>query len=87
MSNTKKSSKKMASKAAKTLKDPKASETEKKLAACVLSQSNTNKETSKEMEELASKVLLSKKYKESTKSFAGSVLAQSVKNNAKKNKK
>lgn len=87
MTNNKKSSKKMAEKAAKTLKDPKASKTQKKLAGSVLSQYNTDKETSKEMEELAHKVLLSEKYSEKTKSFAGSTLAQSVKNNSKKNKK
>lgn len=77
--NTKKTSKDVASKAARTLTDPKASEIAKKLAGSALAQKGTCKQTGAEMEDLASMVLKSDKYSEETKELAGSVLAQSNK--------
>ncbi len=77
----KKTSKSMGSFASAILKDPNASDIQKKLAGSVLAQSNSDKETSKEMETIASKVLQSEKYSEETKALAGSVLAQSKKDN------
>jgi hypothetical protein len=77
--NTKKTSKKVASKAAKILKDDSASQVQKKLAGAALSQANSSKQTGAAMEEIASKVLQSDKYNETTKELAGSVLSQSNK--------
>ena len=65
--------------AATTLTDPKASEIAKKLAASVLSQTNTNKQTGGQLETIASQVLQSPKYSDDTKTLAGSVLAQANK--------
>jgi len=79
MTNSKQSSKQMASKAASTLNDPSASKIQKSLAASVLSQSSTDNQTSGEMETVASKVLQSDKYADDTKSLAASVLSQSNK--------
>ncbi len=77
--NTKKTSKSVASKAAKTLTDPNASITAKKLAGSALAQKSTNKQTGSQMEDFASKVLQSDKYSKDTKELAGSVLSQSNK--------
>lgn len=77
--NTKQSSKKIASEAAKVLISPNASKTKKALAASVLSQRSTSNQTSSQMETLASTVARSSKYDEQSKSFAGSVLSQSNK--------
>jgi hypothetical protein len=79
MTNTKQSSKELASKAASTLNDPSASKVQKSLAASVLSQSSTGNQTSSEMESKASEVLKSSKYSDETKSFAASVLSQANK--------
>ncbi|RZQ52527.1 hypothetical protein C1E23_13760 [Pseudoalteromonas phenolica] len=79
MTNTKKSSKQLASKAASTLNDPSASQIQKSLAASVLSQSSSTHQTSSGMETKASNVMKSDKYSDNTKSFAASVLSQSNK--------
>lgn len=80
MANSKKSSKAIASKASKILRDPSSSKISKSLAASALSQSKTSKQTSSQMESVASKVERSDKYSKDTKSLAGSVLSQSNKN-------
>ena len=77
--NTKKTSKAVASKASKTLTDPNASKTAKKLAGSALAQKSTSKQTGAQMEDFASKVLQSDKYSKDTKELAGSVLSQSNK--------
>ncbi len=77
--NTKQSSDKLASQAAKALQDDRTSDIGKKLAASVLSQAASGKETGKEMENIASKVLNSNHYSEQNKSFAGSIVSQSNK--------
>ncbi len=77
--NTKQTSKKVASQAAKTLGDKGASKTARKLAASVLSQSSSKKQTGSEMEDFASAVLRSDKYSDETKTLAGSVVSQSNK--------
>ncbi|WP_304545984.1 hypothetical protein [Sulfurimonas microaerophilic] len=77
--NKKQTSKKMASKASKVLRDPKSSKTAKSLAASALSQSNTNKETGKAMETKASDVMKSNKYNDDTKGLAASLVSQSNK--------
>lgn len=77
MANTKQSSKKLSSIAAKTLTDPKASQIQKSLAASVLAQSATLKETSETMEIKAAKALASDHAATLTKQLAGSVLSQS----------
>ncbi|MBU2883662.1 hypothetical protein KO525_16630 [Psychrosphaera sp. B3R10] len=79
MTNTKQSSKQLASKAASTLNDPSASQIQKSLAASVLSQSSSTHQTSSGMETKASNVMKSDKYSDDTKSFAASVLSQSNK--------
>ncbi|MEZ9129448.1 hypothetical protein AB4145_23005 [Vibrio splendidus] len=77
--NTKKTSKSVASKAAKALSDPNASKIQKSLAASAMAQASSSKQTGKDMETKASKVLQSDKYSDDTKEFAVSVLAQSNK--------
>ena len=77
--NTKRTSQEVASLAASTLHDEKASAAAKKLAASALAQSNTGKQTGSDMEEFASKVLKSSKYSDETKALAASVLSQSNK--------
>ncbi len=79
MVNKKRTSKKLASKAAKVLKDERSSEIKKKLAGWVLSQASKKKQTWKEMEAIASKVLKSGKYSKDTKTFAASLVSQSNK--------
>lgn len=79
MTNKKKTSDNLASKAAKILSDKNSSATAKKLAGSALSQSNSDKQTGSELEDFASKVLKSPKYNDDTKSLAGSVLSQSNK--------
>jgi len=75
--NSKRTSQKVASLAAKTLNDDSASKTAKKLAASVLSQCDPKKQTGAEVEDLASKVLDSNKYNATSKTLAGSALSQS----------
>lgn len=77
--NTKKTSDKMATLAARTLTDPNASAIAKSLAASALAQSGTDKQTSADMEEKAGKALQSGHYSEKTKSLAASVLSQANK--------
>lgn len=79
MSNKKQTSKDIASKASKILKDPNASKIQKSLAGSALAQSSTGKQTSSEMETIASDVQKSEKYSKKTQSLAGSVLSQSNK--------
>ena len=79
MVNKKRTSKKIASLAAKILQDDNSSNIQKQLAASALAQSSTKKETGAEMEDIASRVLKSKKYNDDTKSLAASILSQSVK--------
>lgn len=77
--NKKKTSKQVASKAAKALPDPNASKIKKSLAASSMSQAGKDKQTAKDMESKVSKALQSDKYSDETKEFASSVLAQSNK--------
>lgn len=75
--NTRKTSKAVASKAARTLRSKSASVTQKRLAGSALSQANKAHGTGKKIETLASSVLNGKRYASKTKTFAGSVLSQS----------
>ncbi|HEA29464.1 MAG TPA: hypothetical protein ENH91_05655 [Leeuwenhoekiella sp.] len=77
--NNKKSSKKIAGLASKTLQNDQSSKAAKKLAGSVLSQSRTTNQTGSKMEDFASTVLKSNKYSSNTKTLAGSVLSQSNK--------
>ena len=77
--NSKVSSSKITSEAEKILKNPNASQIQKKLAGSALSQGHANKQTGSAMEDLAAKVLQSPKYNSDTKSLAGSVLSQANK--------
>ncbi|MBO0949216.1 hypothetical protein [Fibrella forsythiae] len=78
--NSKTTSSGIASQAAKTLNNPSASATAKKLAGFALSQTNKGKQTGSDMETIASKVLKSTKYSDETKDLAASVLSQSNRN-------
>lgn len=75
--NRKKTSSSVASDAARTLRDPNASQIQKKLAGSALSQVQKNNQTGKQMEQIASDALSSPKYSELTKKLAGSILSQS----------
>ena len=75
--NSKTSSQKMATMAAKILSDDTASRIQRSLAASVVAQASTGKQTGAGMENVASKVLQSSKYSDETKSLAASVLSQS----------
>ena len=77
--NAKRTSKGIASIAAKTLRDSNASNVQKQLAGGALSQRSPTKQTDSRLEDTASKVLSSHKYNGLTKILAGSVLAQSHK--------
>ncbi|MBP2636029.1 MAG: hypothetical protein H6Q72_1936 [Firmicutes bacterium] len=77
MKNKKHTSDKIASLAGQTLQNNNASAIQRQLAACALSQHNTDKQTGAELEDIASRVLNSPKYNETTKSLAGAVLSQS----------
>lgn len=77
MTNKKKTSSKVATKASGILKNKNASKIQKKLAGSALSQSKTKNQTSSEIENVASSVLSSSKYSKKTKEIAGSVLSQS----------
>ncbi|MDY0402805.1 hypothetical protein [Sulfurovum sp.] len=81
---TKRSTKKMASTAAKTLKSNTASKRQKTLAASVLSQSKTKKVTSERVERIASNALKSKTSAQLTKKLAGSAVSQSTKKRGEK---
>ncbi|MBE7004741.1 MAG: hypothetical protein E7425_10785 [Ruminococcaceae bacterium] len=75
--NNKRSSKNLASTAAKILNNDNASKIQRSLAGGVLSQRNPNKQTGADMESKASKVLSSEKYSDTTKSLAASLVSQS----------
>ncbi len=75
----KKTSKNVASTAAKTLGSKTASKRQKILAASVLSQTKTKKVTSERVEKIASTVLKSKTSAVLTKKLAGSAMSQSTK--------
>ena len=77
--NTKETSTRIASLAAKILQNGKASQIQKSLAGSALSQSGSSKQTGATMETKAAKVLSSGKYAEETKELAASVLSQSNK--------
>jgi len=77
--NTKKTSSDLASVAAKTLHDPKASAIQKALAGSALSQAGSSNQTSGAMEHLASAALKNPKSAPLTKQLAASVLAQANK--------
>jgi len=75
--NKKQSSQQLASDAATTLKDPKASNIQKSLAGSVLSQTKSNNQTSDAMATKAAKALSNNHSSEKTKELAASVLSQS----------
>lgn len=77
MSNTKKTSTKMASTAAKVLTDPNSSKIKKRLAGSVLSQASPSKVTGQAMEADLSSIMKSSKYDDVTKALAASLLSQS----------
>lgn len=77
--NKKRTSSKVASMAAKVLRDANSSKIQKELAGSALSQKSQSHQTGAEMEDKASMVLKSSKYNSQTKKLAGSVLAQSNK--------
>lgn len=77
--NLKKTSRRLAREASKTLRNPNASRTDKSLAGSVLSQSGTNKQTGKRVETLASKSVFGKGSTKKTRRLAGSALSQSNK--------
>lgn len=79
MTNRKTTSQSVATEAARTLQDPGASATAKRLAGSALSQRTRSHQTGSSMEDLASRVLDSAKYSEATKTLAGSVLSQANK--------
>ena len=78
--NKKSSGQKLSTQASKIVRSNNSSQTQKSLAASVLSQRNTGKITGKAMEIKASMVMNSNKYSGTTKSLAASVLSQSDKN-------
>ena len=79
MTNSKKSSSKLASMASSILTDKSSSRVQKTLAGSVLSQTTTSHQTGSKMGSIASNVLNSNKYSEQTKSLAASLLSQSNK--------
>jgi hypothetical protein len=77
--NTKRTSGRIASLAAKTLQSGTSSHAAKRLAASALSQSGTSRQTGASMEKTASQVLQSNKYSDTSKKLAASILSQSNK--------
>ncbi|WP_270647209.1 hypothetical protein [Paeniclostridium hominis] len=77
--NKKQTGKDMSRKASEILRNDNSSAIQKRLAASLVSQSNSRKQTGKAMETTASKVLKSDKYNSDTKALAASVLSQSNK--------
>ena len=75
--NKNQSSPEMAAKAARAMQDQDAPAIKRKLAASVLSQSNSRKQTGAELQTEASRVLRSDEYCEDTKSLAASLVSQS----------
>lgn len=76
MSKNEKTSKAVASKAAKVLTSPNSNKTAKSLAGSALAQAGTSKKTSARVASTAAKVLDDNRSAKSTKSLAGSVLTQ-----------
>lgn len=74
--NSRKTSSKVASQAAKVLADSDAPEAARRLAASALAQSGSDKQTSAELEALASDVLKDPGSSEVAKTLAGSVMSQ-----------
>jgi len=77
--NTKQTSARIATLAAETLQNERASQIAKSLAASALAQRSGSKQTGAEMEALAAKVLASERYADETKELAASVLSQANK--------
>ena len=77
--NVKQTSARVATLAAETLQDPRASLVSRRLAASALAQRSTGKQTGAAMEDVAAKVLASGHYAEETRGLAASVLAQANK--------
>lgn len=77
--NTKQTSSRIATLAAETLQNNRASKVAKSLAASALAQRSGGKQTGAAMEDLASKVLTSEQHADGTKKLAASVLSQSNK--------
>ncbi|HDS1736251.1 hypothetical protein [Pseudomonas sp. BP8] len=84
MTNTNRTSPKVAKLASETLRDPAASAIAKSFAASALAQAKTGKQTSAEMEAKAGKALQSTKFSADTKVLAASVVAQSNKQRGRK---
>lgn len=76
--NSRQTSDKVASQAAKVLADENVSDVVKRLAASALAQSGSDKQTSATLEALASEVLRSPDSSEVAKSLAGSVMSQAA---------
>ncbi len=74
--NEKTTSKDMASKASKVLRDPKSSKEARSLAASVLSQRDPAKQTGSKMEDLARKLFAAKDTPEEVRSLAASAMSQ-----------
>lgn len=81
---SKKTTKQIASTAAKMLRSNTASKRQKTLAASVLSQCKTKKVTSERVEKIASNALKSKTSAQLTKKLAGSAVSQSTKKKGEK---
>lgn len=77
--NSKQTSDKTASQAAKILRDPAASSRDKSIAASALSQHGTGRETGKAMEKTAAAALASNKTTPEMRKLAASVTSQSNK--------
>ncbi|ABZ74901.1 conserved hypothetical protein [Shewanella halifaxensis HAW-EB4] len=75
--NSKRTTKQLASTAAKFLSDANSSKIKKHLSGSVLAQSRTTKQTGKKMESELSAILKSSKYDKDTKMLAASLLSQS----------
>ena len=77
MANSKTTSNKVASLAARVLADPNSSNIAKSFAGSALSQKNKNNETGEDIQTMASNALKSDKYNDLTKQLAASILSQS----------
>ena len=77
--NTKQTSEKVATLAAKALHNEKTSKIQRALAGSALAQVNPDKETGKRMEQLASQALRDERTSKETKILAAAVLSQSNK--------
>ncbi len=75
--NTKQTSRSIASLASAVLRDPNASKEALELAGSALSQASPDKQTGERMQELAGQLLSEEGHSEAVLSLAGSVLSQS----------